>query len=975
MGKNMNFMINHKKLLTSINTALLSIICILFILNESALADSRDKQSRGVGIVSLDKPVLQDKSIRIEKTQVSDDSIVLIFSYPVGKSHHETLLNDLPVEVDLKIEGAWYWKKQSELVFQAENSLPENTQLTVKLNAEYLTLDGYLLAEDSRSVTVKTNEFIVEKLAIEDPVSNGNAGVIISGEIHFNTEVSHDSLRNNIQLLDEVDDRLDSIPLNVTPTTPSKKFKFYSTAVGLKKRNRDLLFHISNNLMPLKGNIQLNEEKIRRIPLKTDLLLFTEHASHNMHHEYGEVIISWSKDIVTDSAKGLIRVSPKINFSLDGEGNQLKVNADFQPNTKYTIFVGKGVKAKDGTVLEKSTEYDAQFKDRPELLGFRSQGVFLAKSGTQSLAIKSLNVSDVEIKIDRIFKNNVFWMFRKFPLTMLKESTYREEFDPVLSERIVEKTIKISGKKNKIINTSISLKDYIPAKKPGVYRVLINKSGSDSFIQRIVFITNIGLVAKIADKTMLVWATNYNNLKPIGGVKVNLVSHKNQQLKFCITNSKGFCKIKRKKNSKTEDGLTLLSAEKMGDFTFLDFQRFKVDTTGFDVDGKDIGTKSYKAFFYSERSIVKPGEWLNGLGIVRDVNNEPLTNVPVTIRIKKPNGNLESSFVQNTKDEGTVEINKLIPKYLPTGTYKLEFLIGDDVVYSSGFLVEEFIPDRMKVAIEANNVIFENNKYIDYTVNSHYFYGDPAVGLSVNTAVELSTFKFEPKGYEKYVFENPSRSLIGLPPYSEHDKLLDNEGQLKVRYKLPAFVQPPSGLLAMIQATVSEPGGRSVSSRLPVKLHAYSHYIGLEKPSKTFFANNESIEIQYVGVDTKGNSVRTGDLRVELFKEKWFTTLRQVNDKNYQYQSENAPEILKSFILPGGNKKGIFQFSDLKTGEYRVVTTDISSGASSSVSFKIKGDGFFPWPIESAGRLTLTPDKSEYKIGDTAQIQVQAPFS
>jgi len=78
--------------------------------------------------------------------------------------------------------------------------------------------------------------------------------------------------------------------------------------------------------------------------------------------------------------------------------------------------------------------------------------------------------------------------------------------------------------------------------------------------------------------------------------------------------------------------------------------------------------------------------------------------------------------------------------------------------------------------------------------------------------------------------------------------------------------------------------------------------------------------------------------------------------------------------LPPGKKRGQFRFTPSQYGSYRAVVTDPATGASAEIEFYASGWGYSPWAMKNPGRLDLTLDKDEYAAGDTATLQVKAPF-
>ena len=84
--------------------------------------------------------------------------------------------------------------------------------------------------------------------------------------------------------------------------------------------------------------------------------------------------------------------------------------------------------------------------------------------------------------------------------------------------------------------------------------------------------------------------------------------------------------------------------------------------------------------------------------------------------------------------------------------------------------------------------------------------------------------------------------------------------------------------------------------------------------------------------------------------------------------------LIASQAIPAGKSRGSFEVTPKRYGSYRVVLTDPDSQASAAVEFYAAGWGTSPWAIKNPSRLELDLDKTEYAAGDTATVQVRAPF-
>jgi uncharacterized protein YfaS (alpha-2-macroglobulin family) len=142
----------------------------------------------------------------------------------------------------------------------------------------------------------------------------------------------------------------------------------------------------------------------------------------------------------------------------------------------------------------------------------------------------------------------------------------------------------------------------------------------------------------------------------------------------------------------------MIIAKTADDFNYLPFNNTRVNTSRFDVGGKRNNPSGFDAFVYAERDVYRPGEKINFSVIVRDGNWKNPGDVPLKFKFLMPNGKELKSFRKSLNEEGAVEGNIDLSMNAITGSYTLEVYTSNDVLLASqNFMVEEFVPDRIKV--------------------------------------------------------------------------------------------------------------------------------------------------------------------------------------------------------------------------------------------------------------------------------------
>ena len=232
---------------------------------------------------------------------------------------------------------------------------------------------------------------------------------------------------------------------------------------------------------------------------------------------------------------------------------------------------------------------------------------------------------------------------------------------------------------------------------------------------------------------------------------------------------------------------------------------------------------------------------------------------------------------------------------------------------------------------------------------------------------------FAPKGYEAYTFGDPERSFEDQEILQETGNL-DDEGKAAFEVSLPDDLSPPAALEAIFTARVREGGGRGVTGLARMPVHVYPAYPGLKRLKSEAATPGHALAFDFVLVTPDAKPAESGELTATLLRDTWQTVLRKGPDGSFKYESTRDAKTLETKAVAAAKGKGTFSFTPPSFGSYRVVLRDTASGASCQLEFYAGGFGYSPWAVENPARLELKADKKEYVSGETAKLQVRAPF-
>ena len=897
------------------------------------------------------------------------NSIEFYFDRPLGEGRTGEILGEDPASIQPRIAGVWRWDGANVLRFDVSGRFALATSYTVTFDPErILGSDQYL---EQREFELVTDQFQVERLDIQQEILTDQLDkVILRGQVRFNYPVSPEELAKQIYYKDPA--KSGNHYFTLETTYPSQIISFRSDPITKREDTRELRMVISSNLSPANGNVTLvsDFEKTVLVGSKDQLTVFSTQPLSKSKDSTLEIKLS--APVESEAAGKYITLEPEVDYRLSSTGNSIILTGEFQPGSAYKLSVAQDLSGVDGSILYKRFEQRIHFPDLAPLLDFAHQGEFLSSRGSRKIAIQTVNVNRVAFTIDRVYRNNLFPLFRFHGYSTRSSRFYRSVIPQGLGDRIAEEEIRPAADRNEVANSVIDLSEYVDSEK-GLYRISLMRKGSYQGVQRWLLITDLGIVAKKSGSEFLIWVSSFSTLEAVANARVELLSDQNQAIASGRTDASGFWRIADLDRLIEKNTPYLITVRQGEDFSFLLFNRHEIGTTGLNISGSKATGTGYEAYLYGERDIYRPGEQVQGLAVVRDSNLGTPPAMPVLFRHIDPQGQRRETFRQETGRQGICEFEVELPQHSLTGKHRLELVIAEQVTGSYTFQVEEFVPDRIKVEVQTASERVLSTESINYNVAADYLFGAPAAGLDVDTRVLLRSRHFSPEGFAGFTFENAGRKFDLREVFSTQD-LLDEDGDQSFTVELPEAFKAPSSLEAVITARVQEQGGRGVTAVRTLPVHPYPYYIGLRRPAEGYAAPNEPVEFEYVTVSPDGSPLESGGLQAEFFRDVWNTVLRRTPSGSYHYESNREAVLLDTQTLPAGETRGSVSFTPPYYGSYRVVITARETGASSQVEFFASGWGDAPWAIQNPSRIELDLDNTEYELGNTAMVQVKAPF-
>ncbi len=519
------------------------------------------------------------------------------------------------------------------------------------------------------------------------------------------------------------------------------------------------------------------------------------------------------------------------------------------------------------------------------------------------------------------------------------------------------------------------IQDKLPDFK-GIYHIMI-RSAKDYWVRdsRFLSLSDIGLIAKDASENLVVFANSIQTANPLKGVNIVAYGANNQVLGMGATNDSGVAEIKYTRREFAGFRPAMLIAKTEDDFNFLPFSSTRVNTSRFDVEGKNPNASGLDAFIYPERDIYRPGEKINYSVIIRDYTWHSPGEIPVKLKFLLPNGKELKNFRKNLNAQGSLEGNIELPLTAITGSYSLEVYTSNDVLLNSlPFRVEEFVPDRIKVTAKLDKDFLEPGNTAQLEIHADNFFGPPAANRNYEVEIQLKQKTFSPKKYKNYDFSLSNQKTF-------YDKVVregktNGEGNAKEKYEVQEMYKNIGLLQADFFTTVFDETGRPVSRLTSTNIYTQPHYFGIADDGSWYYPLNQPIRFPLVVLDRNEKLLNGIPAAVSVIKHEYRTVLTK-SGAYFRYESQKEDKLISSSTATVGGEQTVYSFTPRSPGEYEVRVA--MPGANSYVSKSFYSYGYWgsdqtSFEVNNEGHVDIQPDKSSYYNGETVKALFKAPF-
>ncbi|CAD0002894.1 alpha-2-macroglobulin family protein [Flavobacterium chungangense] len=724
-----------------------------------------------------------------------------------------------------------------------------------------------------------------------------------------------------------------------------------------------------------------------------------------------------SSTVIVDTAVAVVESPVEVVQEEAAEPEQILAG-------NLVIEVFQGIESQYGKKMDSNYTEKISFDQIKPSVRFIKNGTILPSSNNLKLNFEAVNLSAVDVKVYKIYKNNILQFLQYNELN--GSQNLKKVAQPVAKTtlNLSESKLVNPGKWNtfaldlsKIITPepgAIYRVEFVYKKKYSLYKCEssdadqneeeeeevdendVNYSGnsyddyyyddyewresqdpcSGSYyyyakIATNILATDLGVIAKRGEnKSYLFAVNNIVTTEPVSNARVDLYNYQQQKIGTGATSSEGIASFQLDKFAY----FAIVSLGDQSTYVKLD-DGLSLSVSNFDVAGETL-QKGLKGYIYGERGVWRPGDNLYLSFIFNDASNKLPKSHPIKFRLNDPNGKTVYQTIQKTNELNHYAFTVPTSQEAPTGNWEAMVSVGGAKFYKS-IKIETIKPNRLKIKNNFSRKTLSSSYPNTSNLAVTWLHGAIAKNLNVEMQAKFSQQTTTFKEYEKFSFDDLVRQFSTEEINVFSGKLNEN-GKASVNIEPKLQGQAPGMLRASFITKVYEEGGDFSTDVISTTYSPYKTYVGIKSPEPNKYGMLETRtnnRFDIVTVDENGRPKSVRNLEVKVYKVEWRWWWDASSDNLSNYNSSNATTSYKTFIVnTDSSGRGSIQFSltDEEWGRYLIRVSDNTDGHATALTVNID------WPIWSgktrnrdastANMLVFSTDKKNYAVGEKAQI-------
>ena len=867
---------------------------------------------------------------------------------------------ELPITFSPQIKGVFVWESFDKLTFIPDEKWDAKETYSITFSKDFFK--KYDLSSDdpqTKNFYIKGSE--LQRISNFSYRFKNKKTIILNWRGIYDDYIDYDEVLEHLEIK-MVEPENKTIKMGVAETQIKNPYVMLldSEEINILPKNKSYVFECQYK--------NFKQTLIFRNSYKD---LNVKSAYFSADKRANKFFISFSDSIKSSDLIKYLDFKPKVNFEIenfksDKASTNFWIKGDFKEDFSYVVQISKNLSSIYDIPM-KSTYFESIKSHKlQKVLSIITNKEYFPKHNQSELIIEVANIDNIIAEVYQVFPDNIvtFEEVRNLPAK------------PIFNKKIETKNIDSDY-------LSLDMKEFYDKKYKGIFKVYIRDADRRYTYQNMeIILTDLNIFFTQDKDYGYGVVTSIDTGLPAKDVQVELYDNYNELIGKEKTDRLGTVRFDLKNLDRQTPTLVKAFKNDGSDFSFLNLQyNRKLNKNYFDIGGERTNTLPYKTFIYSERNLIRPGEKVNLVTLIRNNKGDSPKELPLVYKLVDEQNREVRQFLKNISDfdNGTGELTIDFPNYYITGTYYLQLYIGETMYYSYPIYLEEFMPNQMEAKITTDADSFSDSLKVKFT--GRFLFGTPADGN--NSELEYSLMKSYKriKGYEDFDFDDDFNNFSVIS-HSFGMKKLDANGEreeiIALDFKGPYFME------AQIKGGVFDISGRKVSAYKSVDYKPYEKLIGLKTASR-YGVLNEDFPFKVCFVDYDGNPAKPGKVKIELYTLDYdYDYYYNEYTDHYEYSQRHKESNLFTEIVDADSQ--IFDYkvkliSDNYWWEdYMLRVTDLETGA--VISQRIYGNRYNYSNNDMDGdnrdrntnKIKIDFDKKEYNIGDVAKISIKFPY-
>ncbi len=1017
-----------------------------------------------VPIASLPNPKLPDWILQISPTGEADTltQVRIRFREPLipleqlESQEQQSILSKF--QITPALPGEFRFLTPRMVGFQATQALPLSSRIQVTLKAGLADLQAHQLDQDLAwtftTPAIALSNFpgkLVSGFSEEDYGDDSPVDISPSFTIAANVELNLADLRNRLKLVPLVPGNSEvAVPLSVVlhkddTANPGAVFdeserswQYDITPRRNLEKGTTYRLEVLSGLQAAKGNLSSDKTFASEFstyhPLKFTALGYVEQPGADPTYgrfSKGAAELQFNNPLDAASVADAITIAPAprpdipLLQAYDGT-DAVKLNPyALEPNTTYTITIGKTLKDSFGQTLEQEVTVSYQTGDiAPDLWTPSGLNIFPTSKKDLQLNIVGVNLPDGGYRA-------AYRTVQPADLVYVDTSWTIDSAKTLLPEPADWRSFPLKAEKNRTGSVTVNLQQQLGGRtgmlaygvraRTNSYKDKEQQKWREGSYYGMVQVTNLGVFAQWFPQSGLVRVSHLSDGNAVANAVVELYESKPEakerpqpvpcatgktDRQGILTLEQAALKTCMKGKTSFESAPSLLVVAREGqDWAFTRTDEYS-GAYGYGIYTDWQGTSPIaKGALFSDRQLYQPGEtaYITGLAYyLKDGKLQRDANTSYSIRLEAPDGKSTALGKQTTTRFGTFSVEVPLAAMQPLGFYTITARSPQGVELRGDFRVAEFKPPNFKVdlalsggvaassAVQATSpegnaelaepvaMIATVGQKIQAEVNSSYLFGAPVEGGKVNYYITRQRTNFTPAGWQSFTFGQqwywPQEAPEIPTDVLQAEQALDRKGRNQQQVPVTEIPYP---MIYRVDAQVSDVSNLTVAASQSFIALPVDRLIGIQ--SEFVGEANKPLRVQTIVTDPNGQQIVGERVRLEL-QSMTYSDITRIVEGSRTQQTQVEFKTVATADITSGETAQTATLTPPKAGSYRIRATfaNVRSNDLSATDSQVWVAGTetaFWGDRYDNNRLDVKLDKTRYKLGDTATAVIQSPYA